>query len=203
MAVNLAVAFSALGYAVELSDRDPDAPLGRALTGSSDPQVPSTLRLEPGAGLGLSARAPAPGDDAADVRLVDAGGGVSHGGTELPEGVALVVVPLDASPESRSSLDSVVAALGGRRDLLMILLSRLLPRAADRWSLVDALDDEYADALSPVTVPMGRPRGASPGASGAGEATLYAPTGRAAKAYRAVARDLVARLGLAPERRSE
>ena len=67
---------------------------------------------------------------------------------------------------------------------------------------VDALDDDYGGALSPITVPMGRQRNA-PTATGGEAATLYAPTGRAAKAYRAVARDVAARLGLAPERRSE
>lgn len=194
VALNLAVGLSAIGYAVELVDRDPAAPLLRALRGVAA-QSPQPVVLDAGAGLGLSVRPAA--DAPAALRVLDAGPTLGEDAEAVIRAAALVVVPLDAGPAARDALDRIAAALDWRLDALLVVLSRLLPRAADRWRLVDDLDEQYAEALSPVTLPMGRRPGAAAGGAGGG-ATLYAPTGRAAKAYVAVAREVAARLALAP-----
>ena len=196
VSVNLAVAASALGHAVELVDRDPAAPLARAL-GSDLGSVAEPIALEAGAGLGIAVRRS--GEVRPSLRLVDAGPALDDAALDLMREAALVVVPLDATISARRALDWSVTALGGRRGALLVLLSRTLPRATDRWRLVDELDERYADALSGITVPMGR-RGARSGPEREADATLYAPTGRAAKAYRAVAREILPRLGLAASR---
>jgi cellulose biosynthesis protein BcsQ len=196
VALNLAVALSALGHAVELVDGDPAAPLLRALRAVAAP-APQRVVLEAGAGLGLSLRTNT--GEAAALRLVDTGPTLDEGAIGLLRTATLVVVPLDAGAAARSALDQIAAALEGRTAALLVVLSRLLPRAADRWRLVDDLDERYADALSPVTLPMGRRVAAADGPPLSAEPTLYAPTGRAAKAYRAVARHVAPRLGLAAE----
>ena len=78
----------------------------------------------------------------------------------------------------------MVADAGGR---LRVVLARRLPRAADRWSLVDQLDALAPDALSPTTVPMARGDGGPP---------LYAPGTLGARAYRRLAAEVAALLGV-------
>ena len=197
VALNLAVGLSALGYAVELVDNDPSARVTGALRVAGPPARPGErLVLEPGARLGVPVRDRlATGDRFAtpDVRVVDSAPPPADGPAGELEEADLVLVPLDVGAESRQALERITRQLGERGEgALRIVLSRVLPRDADRWRLVDDLDERYADALSPVTLPLGRA-----GRRGTEGVTLYAPTGRAAKAYRAVAREVALRLGLA------
>lgn len=144
---------------------------------------------------------------------------------DVLHGADLVLVPVDASPLARRAIDEVAAHLlpmpvapreGGAlathgdsprapaAPRLRAVLSRLLPRATDRWALVDAIEERHPGALYGVTVPMGRRTTSASGTPALAPATLYSPAGRAAAAYRALA-GLVARdLGLSiAERRPE
>lgn len=196
VAVNLAVAFSALGHEVEIVDRDPATPLLGALAGAAT-RPRDTVVLAAGARLGITLRSS--GSVAAGLRVADAGPSLDEVTLDLIANASLVVVPLDSTPAARQALDGLAELLLERPGSLRVVLSRLLPRAADRWSLVEELDERYADALSAVTLPMGRRALAASGGRAVG-ATLFAPTGRAAKAYVAVARELARVLGLAEAR---
>jgi cellulose biosynthesis protein BcsQ len=203
VAVNLAVAIASLGATVELRDADPERHSGRALTGAAVECVgvrrgaPLEILATPvdrpstyGAPPQLLVHDCAPRMDAetaAAIRAADA-----------------VVVAVDGSALSLRALDEVAAtrsAAGG--DAVLVLLTRALPRTVDRWSLVERLVHPDGVRLSPVTVPMGRAARRPTGAEHASptrvrRATLYAPGTRAARAYAAFARELVAALGVEP-----
>ena len=203
VAVNLAVAIASLGATVELRDADPERHSGRALTGASVERVgvgrgaPLEILATPLDGQSTPAAPPqllvhdcAPRLDAetsAAIRDSDA-----------------IVVAVDGSSLSLRALDEVAAvrsATGG--DAVRVLLTRALPRTVDRWALVERLAERDGVRLSPVTVPMGRAARRPSGAAHVSpvrirRATLYAPGTRAAHAYAAFARELVAALGVKP-----
>ena len=196
VALNLAVALSSLGHPVELIDRDRTAPLASALLGDIGRAARQSVVLDAGAGLGLQIRSVT--ESTPSARLVDAGPALDAASLAVVRLAEVVIVPLDATEESRSALDVIAGALDGESHRLRIVLSRVLPRDADRWRLVDDLEERFPGALSSVTVPMGRSTGPRNAARDTTAATLYAPTGRAARAYRSIARELAPRLGLAP-----
>ena len=104
----------------------------------------------------------------------------------------LVVVPVDASPLAARVLGEVVAALrdGGGRAVLRVALARRLPRDVDRWGLVDRVDERAPNALLRSTLPMARPAAARSGETRRA-AVLYAPSSSAARAYEALAGELM------------
>jgi hypothetical protein len=192
VALNLAAALAAAGVAARL--RDLDGASSRALAG---PGVAlgggGRVRL-PWAAADLAVAAPgvAGGSDAdAAVEVVDPPPRFDAAVRALAASALLVLVPVDATALALRVLGEVapaVAAGGGR---LRVVLARRLPRAADRWALVDQLDALAPDALSPVTLPMARP-----GAARA--AALYAPGTRGAAAYARLAAEVCALLGVGP-----
>jgi len=205
LALNLAVAFSALGCAVELCDEESpalaSAPLRDArISGGDAADGERCVLLRPGARLGLPVADSSATASPARLRIVSCAVDRAVSDPWLRRPVR-VVVPVDASQRSRRALDAIASLLDapagdwpGPPPTLTVILSRLLPRGADRWALVEGLEDRFAQRVCDVTLPMGRARGPARPASGA---TLYAPTGGAARAYRAVARLLAGGLGVA------
>jgi cellulose biosynthesis protein BcsQ len=198
VALNLVAALAAAGTPVRLHDLDGASSRGlaRALAGVvplADPSdAPRRIRL-PWAAADLAvlhepfAHAAPAGDDAHAVEVVDPPPRFDAAVQAIARSAALVLVPVDASALARRVLAEVapvVAAAGGR---LRVVLTRRLPRAADRWTLVDQLDALAPDALSPVTLPV-------PRAGDGRVAALYAPGTRGARAYAQLAADLCARL---------
>jgi cellulose biosynthesis protein BcsQ len=192
VALNLAAALAAAGAAVRL--RDLDGASSRGLAAAAGPLGAGGRVRLPWAAADLAVvRGEGPGDPGADdgdaglIEVVDPPPRFDASVRALAASAALVVVPVDASALARRVLGEVapaVAAGGGR---LRVVLTRRLPRAADRWALVDQLDALAPDALSPVTLPVPRP-----GAAGA--AALYAPGTRGARAYAQLAADVRAQL---------
>jgi cellulose biosynthesis protein BcsQ len=207
-ATNLAVAISALGLDVELRDLDPAGHSIRALTGAP-PAAPTaagvrwiTLSAASGrrarvAAVASSEGAPAP------IIVVECAPRLDAASERALLGADLVLVPLDASALARRALQEVAGLLDGHPTKaggappLRAVLSRLLPRAADRWSLVETIGERDGATLYEVTLPMGRATTVASGAPALAPATLYSPAGRAAAAYRAVARLIMRDLGLA------
>jgi hypothetical protein len=210
VALNLAAALAAAGIPVRLRDLDGAsaralAPLGRPDAAAAPPAALrdgrpvggwQRVRL-PWAAADLAVAAPphAAPDGASDaapdavIEIVDPPPRFDAAVRALAATAALVLVPVDASPLALRVLGEVapvVAAGGGR---LRVVLSRRLPRSADRWALVDQLDQLAPDALAPVTLPLARrgdPRAAA----------LYAPGTRGAAAYARLATDVRLLLGL-------
>lgn len=190
VALNLAAALAAAGVAVRLRDLDGASSRGLPTDSSG---AGGRVRL-PWAAAGLAIVRGGGADDgdaddadAAAIEVVDPPPRFDAAVRALAASAALVVVPVDASALARRVLGEVapaVAAAGGR---LRVVLTRRLPRAADRWSLVDQLDALAPDALSPVTLPV-------PRAGAGGAAALYAPGTRGARAYAQLADDVRALL---------
>jgi cellulose biosynthesis protein BcsQ len=101
----------------------------------------------------------------------------------------VVLVPVDASPLATRVLGEVAAAVGPTARL-RVALARRLPRDVDRWGLVDRVDELAPGALLRSTLPMARPGGARPVAARRA-AVLYAPGSAAARAYAALAGEIV------------
>jgi len=198
VSVNLSAAFASLGLSVELVDGDPERHASRALTGGQpDERVRLTragvLRVD-AVPVGRESREPA-----AELTVLDCAPRVNAETVARLAAAALVLIPVDGSPLSLRALDDVALAVAGaaRPDGSVpprILLSRRLPRTVDRWSLVERLSEREDATLHPVTVPMGRARRRDAASAPAGhrrDATLYAPTTTAAKAYASLAREIL------------
>jgi cellulose biosynthesis protein BcsQ len=192
VAANLAAAVAMLDVAVALHDRDGAST--RALSQTATPgrrvQLPwaaGSIVLGPAqgahSGVPLAIVDPPPRLDEvtrADVAAAD-----------------LVLVPVDASPLARRALREVRVLLdqSGHLDRLRVALSRVVPRTADRWALVDDIEGDAPGALLHATLPMVRARR---GSLAGRDVTLYAPGTAAAHAYERLARELLAVVGLAP-----
>lgn len=202
VAVNLAVAFAVLGARVQLRDVEPGRSATRALTGASlDRTTGSVCRVtsRPGAPLAIPAAEPVDesrADDQAHGVTVVSCASEDAAGDAIPETADVVLVAVDGTPQSLLALDAVASRCGGRT--VTILLSRSISRRVDRWALVDRLSERADARLSPHTVPMGGGSRAGRGAASR-PATLYAPTTAAARAYAAVATELVAALAITLE----
>lgn len=207
LALNLALALSAIGLRVELRDARVGAPLARALIGAAEAVHPSPtagvrLAILSGGGLRIEARRleGADGGDEAPfapevvVLASPAATTSSSAATRVTSSSAdLIVVPVSALPTKLGIADELARSVGEHRGPLRLVLPRVLGRDVDRWRLVEELDGRFPGAVCGITVPLGRVAGADRDGSAP---TLYAPTGRAGKAYRALARLLAADLGL-------
>jgi chromosome partitioning protein len=210
-AVNLAVALAVSGLDVRLWDLDPAGAARRALggvvadhSGSTPREVRLSRRLRgrvtvaggsDGAG-GRTSTAGVPADRPPDVVVVHCPPELDEVALTALRGARVVLVPIDASPGALAAVESVafavgaVRASGGVGPRIRIAMVRVLPRAIDRWAVVDRLTESYPEGLYATTVPMGRRAG------GGGAPTLYAPTTRAAAAYAALAAEVRADLAL-------
>ncbi len=192
VALNLAAALAAAGVAARL--RDLDGASSRALAGPGGTLGGGGRVRLPWAAADLVVAAPGAADgpgggaDAA-VEVVDPPPRFDAAVRALAASAPLVLVPVDATALALRVLGEVAPAVAGGGGRLRVVLARRLPRAADRWALVDQLDALAPDALSPVTLPMARP-----GAARA--AALYAPGTRGAVAYARLAADVCALLGV-------
>ena len=97
----------------------------------------------------------------------------------------LVLVPMDATAVARRALREVAALLSQlpAAAILRAVLTRSLPRDADRWALLEEIEALAPGALLSATLPAGR---AVSGAAASDAARLYAPGTAAAAAYAAV-----------------
>lgn len=193
LAVNLVAALAGRGRAAHLAvgrGASEALDLARQAFGAPLPWAPAPVTAAP---LG----APAP-EGALVVALAVAPVALPDHGA-LPEALAallvaapLVLVPLDAGAATRAALAVVERTLGAAAPArLRVVLARRMPRAADRWALVDRLEALPPGVVVPGTFPLGR-RGAG---SGAG---LYAPGSAAAAAYARLADRVCAELAGAP-----
>jgi|SRR5215207_2393297 len=211
-AVNLAVALAVSGLDVRLCDLDPAGSARRALggvtaeiSGSTPREVRLSRRLRgritvAGGSEEVGARtspAGGPADRTPDVLIVHCPPVLDEVALTALRGARVVLVPIDASPGALAAVESVAAAIGAVRapggvgPRIRIAMVRVLPRAVDRWAVVDRLTESYPEALYATTVPMGRRA-----SGGGGAPTLYAPTTRAAAAYAALAAEVRADLAL-------
>lgn len=164
-ALNLAAAAVAAGVPAVLHDAS------GAVAPVALPWAPAGIVAEPGGA----------------VTVLDLPPRLDEGVQRALRGADRVLVPVDASPLARRALREVVAALAERTpSVLRVALARTLPRAVDRWALLEELEALAPGALLPTTLPAGRTRG--------GGARLYAPGTAGARAYALVA----AELGLTP-----
>ena len=193
VALNLAVALSALsahasgdGVApVVLADLDGAPSAALRLDGAGAAEVPwlarplAVVRSLDGAPPGATVVVDAPPRLDGTTRAAIAA-------------ASLVVVPVDASPLAARVLGEVAAALrdAGGGAVLRVALARRLPRDVDRWGLVDRVDEIAPGALLRSTLPMARPLAAR-GGEGRRAAVLYAPSSSAARAYAALAGELM------------
>jgi cellulose biosynthesis protein BcsQ len=196
VALNLAVALAGIGNApVTLVDLDgaPAAALGVTPPGAVEiPWLPRPLpvvatldavgdSLLPGSTVVVD---PPPRLDATTRAVLDR--------------ARVVLVPVDASPLAARVLGEVAAAVGGGARL-RVALARRLPRDVDRWGLVDRVDELAPGALLRSTLPMARPgaatRAGTVAHAGRRAAVLYAPGSAAARAYSALAAELMRDLG--------
>jgi hypothetical protein len=184
VALNLAAALAASGVPTRLVDLDGASSGALRAFAPSDAGSDAWAVTLPWAAAALAVVAgthpPAEQPDVTDV--VDPPRRWDAGVQALAAAAAVVLVPVDASALARRVLAEVAPVAGDR---LRVVLARRLPRAADRWALVDQLEALAPDALSPVTVPMAR----------AGGPVLYAPGTLAARAYARLAADVA---GAAP-----
>ncbi len=196
VALNLAAALAAAGVAARL--RDLDGASSRALAGPGGTLGGGGRVRLPWAAADLVVAAPGAADGSGDaavggadaaVEVVDPPPRFDAAVRALAASAPLVLVPVDATALALRVLGEVAPAVAGGGGRLRVVLARRLPRAADRWALVDQLDALAPDALSPVTLPMARP-----GAARA--AALYAPGTRGAVAYARLAADVCALLGV-------
>jgi chromosome partitioning protein len=217
-AVNLAVALAVSGLDVRLCDLDPAGSARRAL-GSAPAETSGSTPLEVrlsrelrgrvtvtdgmdhvDAAGGRTALAGAPGEGMPDVLVVHCPPVLDDAALAAVRRAGVVLVPVDASPGALAALESVAAAIGapgapaasgGVGPRIRAAMVRVLPRAVDRWAVVDRITERYPDALYATTIPMGRRA-----SSGGEPPTLYAPTTRAAAAYAALAREVRSDLAL-------
>jgi cellulose biosynthesis protein BcsQ len=215
VAANLAVAMATIAAPVELHDLAPGAEAARALAGA--PAVASDVerRLLVMAGPRLAWRTEPAHEETPRDPLDAAEGGreIAPAAPDVPvvivrvSGAAdaltaaartadLVLVPVDASPRSLEGLDEVVVLLSSSAlapaPLLRVVVSRLLPRAVDRWALVERVTERSGGALYGVTVPLGRGSATAAARADGVPATMYSTGGRAAAAYRSLARLVLA-----------
>jgi chromosome partitioning protein len=211
-AVNLAVALAGSGLDVRLCDLDPAGAARRALGGvaaESSGSTPREVRLSRrlrgrvtvgGSSEGVGARtspAGGPAGHTPDVLVVHCPPVLDEIALTALREARVALVPIDASPGALAAVERVAAAIGAVRasgsagPRVRIAMVRVLPRAVDRWAVVDRLTESYPEALYATTVPMGRRA-----SGGAAPPTLYAPSTRAAAAYAALAVEVRADLAL-------
>lgn len=196
VALNVATAAAALGVSVALRDRD----------GASSRALGAALGTTLGAAPGSEARLPwvaqpvrvcgADESSPDDVALVvtDPPRRWDDVTRALVAACDVVLVPVDASPLAQRVLADVVAirAAGAAGPRVRVVLARLLPRDVDRWALVEQVAELAPDALLGVTLPMARTaRRRATAISAVDSAVLYAPGTAAARAYAALARELL------------
>jgi len=199
VAANLVAALAALDVAVAL--RDHDGASMRALAGDA-PGAAVTLPWAARPVAGVPGDAPLDDPRLADARLVvvDPPPRLGDATRRAIDAAALVLVPVDASSLARRVLREVAALVAASAEpgRLRVALSRVVPRDADRWALVESIDGDAPGALLHATLPMARVRRAgTPQATGTlVPAPLYAPGTAAARAYARLARELVDALQL-------
>lgn len=200
VAANLVAALTVLDVAVAL--RDHDGASTRALAG--DTAAVAVVAL-PWAGRPIAvvpgdARLDDPRLASARLVVVDPPPRLGEATRRAIDEAALVLVPVDASSLARRVLREVAALVAASAEpgRLRVALSRVVPRDADRWALVESIDGDAPGALLHATLPMARARRAgTPQAAGTlAPAPLYAPGTAAARAYARLARELVDALQL-------
>lgn len=201
VAANLVAALAGLDVPVALADAD---------GASSRTLAPVTAGLARLPWAERAVRLADPGDPSGDpdeIVVVDPPARLGPVTTALVSAADLVLVPVDATPLALRVLRDVAAVVrvGPRPGLLRAALARLVPREADRWALVDQVDAVAPGALLHTTLPMARTVRAAAGDPLARQAVLYAPGTAAARAYAALAVELLgalradaARLSTAP-----
>jgi cellulose biosynthesis protein BcsQ len=186
VALNLAVALAALvgDEAVALVDLDgaPSAALGVTPQGEiAIPWLPRPLAVVPSLDAGAATNG---------TVVVDSPPRLDATTRAALDQARLVLVPVDASPLATRVLGEVAAAVpSGAR--LRVALARRLPRDVDRWGLVDRVDELAPGALLRSTLPMARPGAGSRPAAARRAAVLYAPGSAAARAYAALAEEMM------------
>ncbi len=183
VALNLAVAAAAGGTATAL--RDLDGASSRALARAAGDGAAVALPWA-AAPLTVHAQTDVVGVETSLV-VVDAPPRLDDAVRAELARAALVLVPVDASPVARRALAEVAAWIAARPapPVLRVALARGLPRAADRWALLEEIEALAPGAMLPTTLPAGR----APATGGRERvARLYAPGTRAAAAYAALLR---------------
>jgi chromosome partitioning protein len=201
VALNLAAALAALGRRVALHEHDGAA--AAALGASAPARVPLPRAPYGAAAVELALYGAddvpsAPGG----IVVVDPPPRLDARTRAAVAAAHVVIVPVDASPLALRVLADVAATVqavaASPAPRLRVVLARLVPRSADRWSLVERVAEVAPGALFHATLPMarraGRDAGRGGGAPAVGGAVLYAPGTRAAAAYRALAVELLAAL---------
>jgi chromosome partitioning protein len=203
VALNLAAALAALGRRVALHEHDGAA--AAALGASAPARVP--LPRAPHGGAAAAVELALYGADdvpsaPGGIVVVDPPPRLDARTRAAVAAAHVVIVPVDASPLALRVLADVAATVqavaASPAPRLRVVLARLVPRSADRWSLVERVAEVAPGALFHATLPMarraGREAGRGGGAPAVGGAGLYAPGTRAAAAYRALAVELLAAL---------
>jgi cellulose biosynthesis protein BcsQ len=184
VAANLAAALAALDVPVALADAEGAS--SRVL-GAPLPWTPRQVRLADGA------RDAAPDE----LLVVDPPARLGPATTDAIADASLVLVPVDATPLALRVLRDVAAIVrvAGRPPALRAVLARLVPRTADRWGLLDRVEELAPGALLRTTLPMARSVRLAPNDPIARQAVLYAPGTAAARAYRRLAVELLGAIG--------
>ena len=192
VALNLAAALAAHGERVALREHSGlvAATLGVPASG------PVALPRAPGVGAPAPVLALLDGDGPAGeatVVVVDPPARLDAVTRDAILAADVVIVPVDATPLAvrvlREVADVVRSAAPAGAPRLRVTLARLLPRAVDRWTLVEQVTELAPDALFHASIPMAR-RASGRGAP-APRALLYAPGTGAAAAYGALAAELL------------
>ncbi|AHG91796.1 Cobyrinic acid ac-diamide synthase [Gemmatirosa kalamazoonensis] len=188
VAANLAAALAALDVPVALADADGAS--SRALA-EPLPWAPRAVRL-----VAADTLHAAPGE----ILVVDPPARLGPSTTAAVRAADLVLVPVDATPLSLRVLRDVAALVDDASPAprLRAALARLVPREADRWGLVEKVDAVAPGALLHATLPMARSVRVGTGAPLARPAMLFAPGTSAARAYAALARELLDVLSSSP-----
>ena len=182
VALNVAVAAAGSGTPVVLHDLDGAASRALARVVGADgrcalPWTTAPLQLQR-SGAETSAAVPGALTIVAAPRRLDAAARAQL------ERATAVLVPMDATAVARRALREVATLLAQRPapPVLHAVLTRSLPRDADRWALLEEIEALAPGALLSATLPAGR----AAGAGAADTARLYAPGTAAATAYAAV-----------------
>jgi chromosome partitioning protein len=199
VAANLATALAALDLPVALADADGAS--SRALTANDGDAPTAGVAPLPWTPRAVRLADPShPTAAAGEIVVVDPPPRLGPATTAALAAADLVLVPVDATALARRVLRDVAALVGAsaRPPRLRAALARLVPREADRWGLVDAIEALAPGALLHTTLPMARSvRPVGRGAA-ARQAMLFAPGTAAARAYAALARELLDGLATRP-----
>lgn len=211
-AVNLAAALAERGERVALQDLDPQASATLALGIDATPDpwtaaprsleldgLPEPLTLRPGGRLLMLAGERDAGalldnsGESWDALVYDCPPGLDRLALAAIEAADLVLVPLEATPLALASLSDVAALLpGSRRTRLRAVLVRSNPRRILTADVRERVERTYRGALYGTQIPEDVRAAEAPGHGL--PVTVYAPSSRAAAAYRELAREVLADL---------